>query len=1370
MSVELNITDLKQNHYPGLSIPSPEIRHTTEVRVEPDRVVFLLGSQERWVIDSKLFDGNPKLMVYNRPHNIINIELTGAFFPGTTLPADLICKIYDHDVMELRFDFGLHKKNISLDEWLAGEQPVSGTFDFGNTSVCRFGIQGGMSFKNWVSVDFFPGWTFHIKGNKFASLYNLGLPIYSDDIIFGIPSTNHPSLFSSLPERRTIFSLQSIEFRKEPLVHAINLPDGWTILSPHQPYDELHIETAIVQNGGKEQAFVSQVRQGNIKNWRLKFQGKSNSFLLHNVIYAMGFDDKTIQAVQFGKFSTEPIWYHLNGCSLLLGDGPESKFELIARDKRIEYAIVAPALLSFVASLPEMIVEAVPTTPFKVLGIYPTGTSRHSGFEETEKLGLPALQVDPDLPAPVLVMSDLSFSLLRTKDFLLLRFSFMNLEFRTGGGKYARLERKSTNTPTYMLVHFAPQHIAEQVFEEQKIQEPPVSVRMSGPSRLVFRIPKTVRELPYTLESLLNWSNYEQSVVPAAIPSPVSPNLLFTHLSGYNVEETSPLYLPELPPQESEPPKMEHTWIEVPYRLILSPNWFAGWAHTNCPVTFRELTELWHTRLGVRIKGGVDEQEPSLRTVRAIWHKDNTITEPPFDMSLSADSRTEIVNNSSNYPDAIQVNRMMLSSLGAWLDLKANWPNSSELSYWIQQTAMGRDNYVKRVEEGYIFPFGHRAAKIIITERRFKPNPNPKIQEMVAYLVRWEKVIIREIERSFPIPGMCNEGRQFPYQCIKFKNKETPELDLKSKHWLMVNGKDFLFNVEGIDLNNETIALTPPLAFVSDLNDVSTLINEFNISDRRIWELKGQKLSFAHSSQPGDTSFPVNTMTIEAVCGGKELPGYYPIMANAKINLPAVQQFADSNHNPFGNNDSSIIFSYHNTYLQYSFDPTNNPAEELFIIPDDITIPKPNPSFPVDKIGGIVNPDLTINGLSRKYGPVAARSISESLDDAKIAEILGNAKLLGGIMLKKIVKQVKNIFESPGSIPQMTSRVIYPKINGIEDTNKIPEAIETRYLFEPELESDDDKLFEVTADSSMKISALIYTTPSKSTYDVTGELRNFKVNLIGADKTTQFLKLHFSQLTFNARSGQKPVVTPVIKNVEFCGALQFVKNLQEFLKSVSDESGIDVTFNGVTVSSSSAIPNVTLGILDLQNLTYVSRFILPFDGSPSTFYFAFASRENPFLITVGTFGGGGFFGIMLSLDPKKPVKLLEASLEFGGNEALDLGVASGGVYLMAGIYYQMEIDVKNNRICQLTGYVRCGGALQVLGLITVSAEFYLSLNYRDPGTAWGQATLTVKIKTFFYSKKVKLIMEKQFAGSSGDSFIEEIITEKDWREYCNAFD
>ena len=55
-------------------------------------------------------------------------------------------------------------------------------------------------------------------------------------------------------------------------------------------------------------------------------------------------------------------------------------------------------------------------------------------------------------------------------------------------------------------------------------------------------------------------------------------------------------------------------------------------------------------------------------------------------------------------------------------------------------------------------------------------------------------------------------------------------------------------------------------------------------------------------------------------------------------------------------------------------------------------------------------------------------------------------------------------------------------------------------------------------------------------------------------------------------------------------------------------------------------------------------------------------------ITVGFLGGGGFFALGVSA---KGVDQIEAAIEFGGNLSLNLGIASGGVYIMAGIYFKM---------------------------------------------------------------------------------------------------
>jgi hypothetical protein len=156
----------------------------------------------------------------------------------------------------------------------------------------------------------------------------------------------------------------------------------------------------------------------------------------------------------------------------------------------------------------------------------------------------------------------------------------------------------------------------------------------------------------------------------------------------------------------------------------------------------------------------------------------------------------------------------------------------------------------------------------------------------------------------------------------------------------------------------------------------------------------------------------------------------------------------------------------------------------------------------------------------------------------------------------------------------------------------------------------------------------------------------------------------------------------------------------------------------------------------------------------------FCERENPFTLTVAIFGGGGFLGLIAT--PKGIA--VEAALEFGGSLALNLGVASGSVYAMAGIYYSNAGDEVT-----LAAYFRLGGAVEVLGLICISVEFYMELVYQTGGTLYGDASVKVKVEVMFFSKTVTLHTSKTFAGSPGDPSIKETLTLNEWQSYRAAF-
>ena len=114
------------------------------------------------------------------------------------------------------------------------------------------------------------------------------------------------------------------------------------------------------------------------------------------------------------------------------------------------------------------------------------------------------------------------------------------------------------------------------------------------------------------------------------------------------------------------------------------------------------------------------------------------------------------------------------------------------------------------------------------------------------------------------------------------------------------------------------------------------------------------------------------------------------------------------------------------------------------------------------------------------------------------------------------------------------------------------------------------------------------------------------------------------------------------------------------------------------------------------------------------------------------------------------IELIEVSLEFGADLSIDLGVASGGVSIMAGIYFSLQ-TVPNKQV-QLTGFLRADGNLSVLGIISISMEFYLGLTYLDPGKAYGTASVSVSVSVLFVSVSVSVTMQKTIGGSGDPEF------------------
>jgi hypothetical protein len=1030
-------------------------------------------------------------------------------------------------------------------------------------------------------------------------------------------------------------------------------------------------------------------------------------------------------------------------------------------------------------------------------------------------------------------------TVLRPDDLLLLDFEFINLNLETGDAKGAKLVPVS-GKQAYIVVHFPPQNIAEEAFFEtrpaiesdpdfpkpskpsyvpddekpaspEKIESLPVQSRMSGPSRLVFEIPEGIQEIPYTIPGLLNWVGYTQRVAPTALPPDEVGN-------RPAIQDPSSL----------DPPV---TTLELPYRLIISPNKTAGWAHSTDLVTHKGRTELWHTRLGVvsYCSSGVSWLGPHVwdvkegdnqktKTVRAIWSPDYNPNNPPetnkpefgvdvpFRMSLNPFDRHQIVRLSSDYriynqelnsfykPEPVNVENLMLSSLGAWMNARGVWPDPPDeklkktlrteqgliVSEWKHQASQGRDQYVRVVYQGCLFPFGHKATLIKITERKvadinIKDMDGKPKDYTIAYLSQRMYIVVRQPEMNYPDDcynkDKITNGKDNPFRhSIKITTLMTPDLwppdyiDSIGAFWVKVkvNGTStlFPFHIIVMDEEGQSSEFTANLIFIPidkcatwDVVMPKIQAEYKKDEDSRVCNLHGQKVAFAkrNADKDGDTTLITEELYFDVKQSAQGSISYVPILDTASIRIPAVEQLLGT--------DNATSIKLASKYIEG--DGVLGERDNLGGVFAELT-DKPRLSVPPDKAGGLAAPNMDVTGLSQHLGPVAG--ILEDLNKGEFNPMTffpDDAKLLGVIKIKDIIEAVAS-----GAFDENLFKSRFPKIT----SKRNPTSVITTLDWSTKVKKCDPFLPNIDNETKLDIHSTIEKKldGSEPSYHVNGNLNDFDINFAGA------IGVGFKSLSFVAKKGEKLDVNAEIKKVLFLGPLEFVNILSQYLPSsssslspgFSDPPSLDVTSEGVTVGYTMGLPPIAVGVFSLQNISLSAGLSLPFVDKPANLSFAFSERHHPFLLTVSLFAGGGFFGIVLRPDG---IQMIEAALEFGGNISIDIGVASGGVYVMAGIYFKYD-DTASDPKVTLTGYFRCGGGLEVLGIISISVEFYLGLSYGPNNKVWGQATLTVKVEVLFFSKSVDLTVEKTFAGSGNDpTFGDLVSTQKDWTEYAEAF-
>jgi hypothetical protein len=743
-----------------------------------------------------------------------------------------------------------------------------------------------------------------------------------------------------------------------------------------------------------------------------------------------------------------------------------------------------------------------------------------------------------------------------------------------------------------------------------------------------------------------------------------------------------------------------------------------------------------------------------------------------------ASENASILRSGSEAAHEPQIVQLAGSELSAvlWPQLLGITGAPLNLQEWRHIATQGRDHYVRIVYEGYLYPFGHRASLVKVTERKIRDvslatgGTTP-----LAYLVQHMYIVVRQPQRFYNTPEvkslMLHAGREMPLASIRLTTLVTPDIADPSgashipnttySFWVRLGSgaspnDDYKFHAIAEDLAGNHIDMTASLVFViTGEGHLDQVISGYNSSgEERACLVPAQKVSYAPAAAGGanqNTSLTTNKLYFDTQPGPntKAYGGFLPQLYMADVKLPAVEAMIGK--------PAETKIAFYPGYL--SQDPNNTSGMFAQI--------------------GFATPDLSISGLTSQYGPLAgdlAKAAQDIFDPSDFFnDVKDAAKLFGTLSLADLLAPLtmgagapkiqfdhKKLADPPPSLKEQLTVTLdwTPEVKDLNFGIVTFHADRNGTKAKLEVHGKVQKIVELPPSG----------TPDPGQAQMNGSLTDFRIELL------HVVEVLFAKFAFSSVTGKKLDVTVDLDPdtpVRFIEDLQFVDELRKAIPPglFGDGASLDINLTRVKAGFSLGLPPVGVGVFSLKDVVLGAFIELPFlDGKP-LFDFSFSSREHPFNLTVMIFGGGGFFHLQIDT---LGVKMLEAALEFGASASIDLGVASGSVHIMAGIYFSIQRKTINGQdvdAATLGGYLRMGGELSVLGLISVSLEFYLIFAYEfAKNAAYGRATLTVKVEVLFFSTSVDITVEKRFGGTSGDpTFLDGFSTPAVWNEYAGAF-
>jgi hypothetical protein len=261
-------------------------------------------------------------------------------------------------------------------------------------------------------------------------------------------------------------------------------------------------------------------------------------------------------------------------------------------------------------------------------------------------------------------------------------------------------------------------------------------------------------------------------------------------------------------------------------------------------------------------------------------------------------------------------------------------------------------------------------------------------------------------------------------------------------------------------------------------------------------------------------------------------------------------------------------------------------------------------------------------------------------------------------------------------------------------------------------------------------------------------LTNFSVGIF-EDR----LLIEFKKLEIRTDNNVKNKVSVDIGDVRFQKELAFLQALSRNIQIPGTGITLSITPREISADFAYALPSINGGAFTMANLKFRVGVAIPItiggnkSATPIVARFGINGPDDKFVVAAGIWGGRGHF--VIEATPKY-IRRIDTGIDFGGYFALDLVIAKGEAFLMAGIRYVYMRDEVGDTSMEFYCMLSCGGSVTVFGFITISILFVLCLRYQKyqgKSSLYGIASVSCSVKIGFFKKSFTLSYSKRLAGT-----------------------